>query len=110
MAVVATIVKALWTASRYNIPVTYAICNNRSYRILKVNMEVYLRRMLEDKERQSEYVGMDFANPLNLSAVAEAMGVAGEKVDDPNTLRPALEKAIASGKPAVIDVSIDGAL
>jgi benzoylformate decarboxylase len=103
-------VQALWTAARYNIPVTYAICNNRSYRILKVNMEVYLRRMLEDKERQSEYVGMDFANPLNLSAVAEALGVAGQSVDNPDQLRPAAEKAIASGKPAVIDVSIDGAL
>ena len=54
-------VQALWTAARYNIPVTYAICNNRSYRILKVNMDVYLRGMLEDAERSSEYVGMDFA-------------------------------------------------
>jgi benzoylformate decarboxylase len=103
-------VQALWTAALYNIPVVYAICNNRSYRILKVNMEVYLRRMLEDRERQSEYVGMDFANPLDLAAIAPALGVAGEKVEDPEKLRPALEKAIASGKPAVIDVSIDGAL
>jgi benzoylformate decarboxylase len=103
-------VQALWTAARYNIPVTYAICNNRTYRILKINMEIYLRRMLGDKERQSEYVGMDFANPLNLAAMAQAMGVAGEKIEDPDKLRPALEKAIASGKPGVIDVSIDGAL
>jgi benzoylformate decarboxylase len=103
-------VQALWTAALYNIPVVYAICNNRSYRILKVNMEVYLRRMLDDRERQSEYVGMDFANPLGLAAIAQAMGVAGEKVEDPEKLRPAVEKAIASGKPAVIDVSIDGAL
>ena len=53
---------------------------------------------------------MDFANPLDLGAVAAAMGVAGEKVEDPGALRPALERAIASGKPAVIDVSIDGNL
>jgi benzoylformate decarboxylase len=103
-------VQALWTAALYNIPVVYAICNNRSYRILKVNMEVYLRRMLEDRERQSDYVGMDFANPLGLAAIAQAMGVAGEKVEDPEKLRTAVEKAIDSGKPAVIDVSIDGDL
>jgi benzoylformate decarboxylase len=103
-------VQALWTAARYHIPVTYAICNNRSYRILKVNMEIYLRRMLNDQERKSEYVGMDFANPLDLASIAAALGVAGEKVEDPDRLRPALERAIASGKPAVIDVSIDGAL
>ena len=66
-------VQALWTAARYNIPVVYAICNNRSYRILKVNMDLYLRRMLDEQERQSDYVGMDFANPLNLSAIAQGM-------------------------------------
>ena len=103
-------VQALWTAARYNIPVTYAICNNRSYRILKVNMDVYLRRMLEDADRDSEYVGMDFATPLPLAEIAQAMGVAGENVDDPTKLGPALERSISSGKPAVINVSIDGAL
>ena len=103
-------VQALWTAARYNIPVVYAICNNRSYRILKVNMDIYLRRMLEDQDRQSEFVGMDFANPLDLAAMARAMGVAGETVEDPQALRPALERAFASGKPALLDVSIDGAL
>ena len=103
-------VQALWTAARYNIPVTYAICNNRSYRILKVNMDVYLRGMLEDAERSSEYVGMDFATPLPLAELAQAMGVAGRNVEDPAELRPALESAIASGQPSVINVSIDGSL
>ena len=103
-------IQALWTAARYNIPVVYAICNNRSYRILKVNMDIYLRRMLNDQERQSEYVGMEFANPLDLSAIAHGMGVAGEKVEDPDALGPALGKAYDSGKPAVIDVSIDGSV
>ena len=76
-------VQALWTASRYNIPVVYAICNNQAYRILKVNMEVYLRDMLDDRERASDYVGMDFANRLDLAMMAQAMGVHGERVDDP---------------------------
>ena len=103
-------IQALWTASRYDIPVVYAICNNRSYRILKVNMEIYLRSMLNDKQRQSEYVGMEFANPLDLAAIAPGMGVSGEKVEDPEALGPALRRAFDSGKPAVIDVSIDGSL
>ena len=50
-------VQALWTASRYNIPVVYAICNNQAYRILKVNMEVYLRDMLDDRERPATTLG-----------------------------------------------------
>ena len=103
-------IQALWTASLYNIPVVYAICNNRSYRILKVNMDTYLRHMQNDRERQSEYVGMDFSNPLDLAAIASAMGVAGEKVEDADELGPALRRAYDSGKPALLDVSIDGAL
>jgi benzoylformate decarboxylase len=103
-------VQALWTAARYNIPVVYAICNNRSYRILKVNMDIYLRRMLEDQERRSEYVGMEFANPLDLSAIARGMGVSGEMVEDPKELGPALRRAYDSAKPALIDVSIDGSV
>ncbi len=66
--------------------------------------------MLEDKERESEYVGMNFENPLNISAIAQGMGVSAEKVDDPKELGPALQRAFASGKPALIDVSIDGSL
>ena len=103
-------VQALWTAARFNIPVVYAICNNRAYRILKVNMDIYLKRMLSDEERESEYMGMDFANPLDLAAIAQGMGVAGEKVEDPAQLGAAVRRAFESGKPALIDVSIDGSL
>lgn len=103
-------VQALWTACRYNIPVVYAICNNQAYRILKVNMEVYLRDMLDDRERASEYVGMDFANRLDLAMMAQAMGVHGERVDDPAEIGPAMARAFDSGRPALLDISISGAL
>ena len=103
-------VQALWTASRYNIPVVYAICNNQAYRILKVNMEVYLRDMLDDRERDSDYVGMDFANRLDLAMMAQAMGVHGERIDDPAEIGPAITRAFESGKPALLDISISGAL
>ncbi len=103
-------VQALWTASRYNIPVVYAICNNQAYRILKVNMEVYLRNMLKDRERDSDYVGMDFANRLDLAMMAQAMGVPGERVDDPAEIRPAIQRAFESGRPALLDITISGTL
>ena len=103
-------VQALWTASQYNIPVVYAICNNQAYRILKVNMEVYLRDMLDDRERDSEYVGMEFANRLDLAMMAQAMGVHGERVDDPNEIGAAVKRAFDSGRPALLDITISGAL
>ena len=103
-------IQALWTAARYDIPVTWVICNNRTYRILKVNMEIYLRDMLKDADRRSQYLGMDFPLPLDVAGVARGFGVHGRTVEDPAELRPALEEAFALGKPAVVDVVIDGSV
>ena len=102
-------IQALWTAARYNIPVTYVICNNRTYRILKQNMDIYLRDMLDDKERVSEYVGMDFPLPLDVAGIARGFGVNGVQVTKPEDVAPAMEKALASGAPQVVDVVIDSA-
>ena len=73
-------------------------------------MDIYLRRMLEDRERESEYVGMDFPSALPLADIAQALGVSSVKVEDPDGLRRSAEEAIASGIPALLDISIDGAL
>ena len=53
---------------------------------------------------------MDFPTPFDIAAVAEAMGVYGRKVEDPAENGAALRDALALGKPAVLDVSIDGAV
>ena len=103
-------VQALWTAATYNIPVVYAICNNRAYRILKVNMDIYLKRMLNDDDRVSEYKGMDFANPLDLSAMAQAMGVQSAKITDPAQIGPEARRMFESGRPGLLDITIDGSL
>ena len=103
-------VQALWTAATYNIPVVYAICNNRAYRILKVNMDIYLKRMLNDDDRVSEYKGMDFANPLDLSAMAQAMGVQSAKITDPAQIGPEARQMFESGRPGLLDITIDGSL
>jgi thiamine pyrophosphate-dependent acetolactate synthase large subunit-like protein len=42
--------------------------------------------------------------------MAQAMGVNGSKIEDPTEIAGAVEKAYASGKPALLDISIDGSL
>ena len=105
-------VQALWTAANYNIPVIYLVCNNRSYRILKLNMNIHRREILgqEMGEDFEGYVGMDFALPLNISGIAEAIGVYGRTISDPEEIGPEILRALGSGKPAVLDVVIDGRL
>ncbi len=102
--------QGFWTAAVRNIPVVYLICNNRAYRVLKVNMNAYKSRVLGEESPSSGYIGMDFPLPLDLASMAEAMGVFGRKIEDPAEIGPALSHALDLGKPAVLDVSIDGAV
>ena len=103
-------VQALWTAANYNIPAIYLVCNNRSYRILKLNMNIHRQEILEEEagEGFEGYVGMDFALPLNLAGMAKAIGVYGRTISNPEEIGPEIKKALESGKPAVLDVVIDG--
>ncbi len=103
-------VQALWTAAAYNIPVVYIICNNRAYRVLKLNMNVYKRDILGETDPQSQYLAMDFPIPFNIAGIAESMGIHGRNITDPEEIGPAIREALESGGPAVLDISIDGSV
>lgn len=103
-------VQALWTAANANIPVVYVICGNNAYRVLKLNMNLYKTHILGEQSPQSRYIAMDFPTPLNIAGIAEAMGVDSGRIHDPADIAPALARAVALGKPAVLDIAIDGAV
>ncbi|MDA1128261.1 MAG: thiamine pyrophosphate-binding protein [Chloroflexi bacterium] len=104
-------IQGLWTAANDNIPCIFAICNNGMYRVLKVNFDVYQREILQQKESAGENLPYsDFPTPFDVSAIAAGMGVHGERITDPAEIAPAVQRAIASGKPAVLDIVIDGSL
>jgi len=102
--------QALWTASAYQIPAVYAICNNGGYRVLKVNLHAYFVEVLGEPDRPTSYLGMDLPQEFDLGAIAAAMGVASERIEDPDRIGPAFQRALESGKPALLDIIIDGAL
>ena len=103
-------VQAFYTAAIENIPVVYVICNNQSYRVLKVNMDIYKDLVLGGTQNPSKYLAMDFPKELDMAGLAEAMGVHGVRITDPLEIGPELTKAIKSKKPTVLDISIDGSL
>jgi benzoylformate decarboxylase len=103
-------VQGFYTAAIEGIPVIYVICNNEAYRVLKVNMDVYKSLVVGQDPPQSRYIAMDFPKRLDLAGMARAMGVHGVRIEDPLQIGPEMRKALASGKPAVLDIIIDGAL
>ena len=50
--------------------------------------------------------GVEFPNP-NFAQFAESCGGFGVRVDTPNKLDEALQKALKSGKPAIVEVIKD---
>ena len=104
-------VQGLWTAANDNIPCIFVICNNGMYRVLKVNFNIYQKDVLELPETSGgNLLYSDFATPFDMAAIANSMGVHGERIVDPEEIKPAVERAVALGKPALLDIVIDGAL
>jgi len=104
-------IQGLWTAANDNIPCIFVICNNGMYRVLKVNFDVYQREIMQQEESAGENLPYsDFPTPFDVSAIATSMGVHGERISDPAEIAQAVQRAVASGKPAVLDIVIDGSL
>jgi benzoylformate decarboxylase len=95
-------IQSLWTAACYRIPVTFIICSNGSYRVLKL---AKIARMGE--QSRGRYLGMDFNEPrIDFCQMAEALGVRGQTIEKAEDLDGALEKALASGQPNLINIEL----
>lgn len=89
----------LSTAFEQDIPVVWVVMNNRAFgtiaQLQKAHYDTTLGTVFE---KNGEPVSADFA------AIARAYGVEGIKIESAADFKPALEKAIKSNKPTVIDV------
>jgi len=61
------------------------------------------------EEKKKKITDTDIPD-FDYAKCAEGFGCYGEKVTDPNEITPALERAKASNKPAVIDVKIENVI
>jgi acetolactate synthase-1/2/3 large subunit len=91
-------IQELETASRYDVPIVAIVSCDRGW-----GME----RSSQLFAQIGDLVECDLYPGTRYDQVAEAFGCYGEKVDDLETLRPALERATASGRPALIQVMVD---
>jgi acetolactate synthase-1/2/3 large subunit len=63
-------------------------------------------RMHQEREYPERVVGTRLTNP-DFAKFAESFGGHGETVTSTADFRPALDRAMASGKPAVIELKLD---
>ena len=87
----------LATAVQYELPIIEAVVNNGMYGTI---------RMHQERSFPGRVSGTGLRNP-DFAAYARAFGGHGETVEETSQFAPAFERAVASGKPAVIELRID---
>jgi acetolactate synthase-1/2/3 large subunit len=63
-------------------------------------------RMHQEREYPARVHGTDLRNP-DFAAYARAFGAHGETVEETGEFAPALERSLAAGKPALIEIRLD---
>jgi acetolactate synthase-1/2/3 large subunit len=85
------------TAMQYGAPIVVLVVNNGMYGTI---------RMHQEREYPARVSGTELKNP-DFAAYARAFGAHGETVERTADFAPAFQRALASGKPAILELKID---
>ena len=86
----------LITAVQLNLPITVVVFDNAALGFVEVEM----------KAAGFVNFGTSLENP-DFAAVAQAIGLHGERVENGDDLRPALERALAHDGPSLVNVTVE---
>lgn len=100
-------IQALWSAARHDIDAKFVVCNNRSYRILQLNIQAYWRE--QGILPHNFPLSFDLSRPaIRFDEMAQAMGVAALRVEKPEEIKNAIATALAHTGPFLIDLVLEG--
>jgi benzoylformate decarboxylase len=96
-------IQGLWTAAHYRLPVTFVICNNTQYKILKDCAEV----LKLPAALAGRFEGLDVVCPaIDYVALSQSLGVKACRTNDPAELSQLVRQALAGDLPQVIEVPV----
>ena len=87
----------LATAVQYGLPIIFVVVNNGMYGTI---------RMHQERNYPERVLGTELVNP-DFAALARAYGAHGELVVKTEEFAPIFERAMAAGKPTLIEIRID---
>jgi acetolactate synthase-1/2/3 large subunit len=95
----------LATAVQYNIPVVIMIANNIGWISIK---DLQIAAYGDDRPIATDFVKQDgeLYSP-DFKAIGDAFGCHSQKIERGAEVKPALDRAFSSGKPAVIEVIVE---
>jgi acetolactate synthase-1/2/3 large subunit len=97
------------TAVRNGLRVVYLVLCDRQWGMVKMNQQFMLKplkTLIRKSLGPDETIKADLGE-IEFDKLAASMGAHGERVADPRLLKGAVERALASGGPAVIHVDVD---
>jgi benzoylformate decarboxylase len=96
-------IQGLWSAAHHNIPVTFILCNNAQYQILKHCGDV----MPLPKKAARQYLAMDLVQPeIDFVGLARSLGVEAHRVTEPEELSERVRASLGGDKPMLFDVPL----
>lgn len=93
-------IEELAMACQHQIPIVVVIINNGYLSLIRQNQR-YAYEYEYAVDLTYDGLGVDFVK------LAESFGAYGERVTQPEEIRPAFERALLSGKPAVVDIIVE---
>lgn len=101
------VIQALWSAVRHNMDIKFVICNNRSYRLLQLNISQFWKE--QNISGRPFPTSFDLSYPeLHFDQIAQAMGVSSLRVERPDQINAAIDAALAHNGPFLLDVVLEG--
>ena len=97
------------TAVRNELPVIWVVLCDKQWGMVKMNQQFALnpiKTLVRRSLPPDETINADLGE-IEFDVLARSMGAYGERVSDPAGLKGALQRAVATGKPAVIHVDVD---
>ncbi len=97
------------TAVRNGLRVVYVVLCDKQWGMVKMTQSLALKpvKMLVKKSLDADENIKSDLGEIRFDDLGRSMGAHGERVADPAALKPALERALASGGPAVVHVDVD---
>jgi len=100
-------IQGLWSAARHNINAKFVVCNNRSYKLLQLNVLEYWK--VSDIEPHDFPLCFDLSKPeIRFDQIARGLGVEAVRVETPEQIAPAIQQALAHDGPFLIDLVLEG--
>ncbi len=97
---------AVATAAEYGLGIVWIVWNNRGYASIAGQQAGFFG---QDREIATRFRSRETGEltSVDMVGLARSMGADGVRVDGPRDVAPAVEAALASGRPSVVDIRID---